>query len=83
MKDLLNRSEKQEFEMIGSKKSGLSIKDTDVFLDVHCQNDFELPLYRKTVNQFVKISSLLSDQPLTIKFDNSEIFNATIESLIV
>lgn len=81
MKVLLYRSDKEKFE-ISYRGGALTIADTDMV--IYCYGkDFTLPLYRKTVNQLVKVLSLVSDCPITIDFDDSETFNATINGLIL
>lgn len=52
-------------------------------IDCECQNDFELPFYKKSMKSLIKHLRLIEEQPITLQFTDSETFNVKICEMIV
>lgn len=80
---LLRVNDKVE-EIINVIGSGDCLIFKNIGIKAECLSDvFQIPLYKSTIRKLLKILMLLEDQPITLKFEDSEIFNVTILSAIV
>jgi len=63
------------WEMVASKE-GLSIGSFK--FECHCQNDFKVTIYRRSLTKLIKILRQIEEQPITLQFEDSELFNIKI-----
>lgn len=69
-------------QMFASKKD-TRLEFDIIKMDCECQNDFELPLYKKSITKLIKHLRLIEEQPITLQFTDSELFNVKICEMIV
>jgi hypothetical protein len=79
---LKSKMQGDPIRVIGEKNI-LSFHPCDIQFDCELQNNFDLPLYARSVDRLLKILKLLDDQPIVISFDDSETFNVRIHECIV
>ena len=73
-----------EFIIATAKKdNNISFSGTDMKINCYCLNDFEVPLYKSTIERLIKLLSLLDEQPITISFKDNELFNVSIHEAVV
>lgn len=69
-------------KMIASKKE-TKLEFDIVKMECECQNDFEIPFYKKSITNLIKHLRLIEEQPITLQFTDSELFNVKICEMIV
>lgn len=70
-------------EIIADKKKSVIAFGYLVNSSVECQNDFTVNLYRKNIINLIKHLKLIEEQPITLQFEDSELFNVKICEMVV
>jgi len=68
---------------IYASKKDASIKFGLIRIDCECQNDFQVPFYKKSMKNLISHLELIEEQPITLQFDDSELFNVKICEMTV
>lgn len=73
----------ESIEMSANKKAAIVSFGYLVNSNIECQNDFVIQFYRNPMLRLIKHLELIDEQPITLQFSDSELFNVKICEMIV